>query len=66
MLAVAQGNVNRMDLSLLGVKGVGLATLPEDGFFPSVERCESLITPKTKAIVLVTPNNPVSQFSNNL
>ena len=29
---------------------------------PSPEACESLITPKTKAIVLVTPNNPVRSF----
>jgi Aspartate/tyrosine/aromatic aminotransferase len=26
---------------------------------PSVERCSTLITPKTNAIALVTPNNPV-------
>jgi aspartate/methionine/tyrosine aminotransferase len=52
---------SRMDLSLLGVKTVGLPTLPEDGYLPSVSRCEALITTKTKAIVLVTPNNPVSQ-----
>ncbi|KAG6812439.1 hypothetical protein H0H92_002905 [Tricholoma furcatifolium] len=37
---------------------VPLHTLPEDGFIPSIERCRTLITPKTKAIALVTPNNP--------
>ncbi|PPQ93426.1 hypothetical protein CVT25_004498 [Psilocybe cyanescens] len=48
----------RMTLTLLGIKTVALKTYPEDGFTPSVERCRDLITPKTKAIVLVTPNNP--------
>lgn len=47
-----------MTLTLLGIKTVLLTTCPEDGFTPSVERCRQLITPKTKAIVLVTPNNP--------
>ncbi|KAF5332855.1 hypothetical protein D9611_005392 [Ephemerocybe angulata] len=49
---------HEMDLSLLGVKAIGLPTLPEDGFLPSIARCEALITTKTKAIALVTPNNP--------
>ncbi|GLB43701.1 hypothetical protein LshimejAT787_1402130 [Lyophyllum shimeji] len=49
---------HQMDLTLLGIKPVPLQTLPEDGFSPSVERCRSLITPRTKAISLVTPNNP--------
>lgn len=49
-----------MDLTLLGIKPVPLQTLPEDGFIPSILACQSLITPKTKAIALVTPNNPVS------
>jgi aspartate/methionine/tyrosine aminotransferase len=49
-----------MDLTLLEIKPVALQTLPEDGFIPSVERCRPLITPKTRAIALVTPNNPVS------
>ena len=50
----------RMALNLLGMKAVALETLPESGFMPSVDRCRDLITPKTRAIVLVTPNNPVS------
>ncbi|KAL1660741.1 pyridoxal phosphate-dependent transferase [Schizophyllum commune] len=49
---------HQMTLSMLGLETVGLKTYPEDGFQPSVERCEKLITAKTKAIALVTPNNP--------
>jgi aspartate/methionine/tyrosine aminotransferase len=52
----------RMALNLLGIKAVALETLPESGFIPSVERCRDLITSKTRAIVLVTPNNPVSLY----
>ncbi|KAF9473890.1 PLP-dependent transferase [Pholiota conissans] len=47
-----------MTLNLLGVKAIPLHTRSEDGFTPSIDRCRELITPKTKAIVLVTPNNP--------
>ena len=47
-----------MTLNLLGMKAIPLQTLPESGFTPSVDECRTLIGPKTKAIVLVTPNNP--------
>ncbi|EIN09930.1 PLP-dependent transferase [Punctularia strigosozonata HHB-11173 SS5] len=49
---------HQMTNNLLGIKTVPLPTEPENGFMPSVERCASLITPKTRAIALVTPNNP--------
>jgi len=49
---------HEMTLTTLNMKTVILPTRPEDGFMPSPERCETLITSKTKAIVLVTPNNP--------
>ncbi|CCM05119.1 uncharacterized protein FIBRA_07327 [Fibroporia radiculosa] len=49
---------HEMTLTTLNIKPVILPTRPEDAFMPSPERCERLITPKTKAIVLVTPNNP--------
>ncbi|TFY64188.1 hypothetical protein EVJ58_g2791 [Rhodofomes roseus] len=49
---------HEMTLTTLNIKTVLLPTRPEDGFMPSIPVCESLITPKTKAIVLVTPNNP--------
>lgn len=51
---------------MLGVKPIPLQTYPEDGFVPSLERCTNLITPKTKAIALVTPNNPVSHHATSL
>ncbi|KAF8956476.1 pyridoxal phosphate-dependent transferase [Flammula alnicola] len=49
---------HQMALNLLGMKAIPLKTRAEDGFTPSVERCRDLISSKTKAIVLVTPNNP--------
>ncbi|KAH8091377.1 PLP-dependent transferase [Cristinia sonorae] len=49
---------HEMTLTSLGIKIVTLQTSPERAFQPSPEDCERLITPKTKAIVLVTPNNP--------
>ena len=47
-----------MALNLLGMKAVALKTRPEEGFTPSVNSCRELITSKTRAIALVTPNNP--------
>ncbi|KAL4245624.1 Pyridoxal phosphate-dependent transferase [Abortiporus biennis] len=49
---------NEMTLSMLGIETVCLPTSPDAGFLPSAEECSKLITPKTKAIVLVSPNNP--------
>ncbi|KAH9951999.1 pyridoxal phosphate-dependent transferase [Amylocystis lapponica] len=49
---------NEMTLTMMNIQPVLLKTLAEDGFLPSPERCAALITPKTKAIVLVSPNNP--------
>jgi len=33
-------------------------TRPEDGWAPDVERLRRLVTPRTKALVVITPNNP--------
>ncbi|KAG9313938.1 PLP-dependent transferase [Chiua virens] len=47
-----------MDLDLLSIKPVPLYTRSNQGFLPSVHECKKLISSKTKAIALVTPNNP--------
>lgn len=47
-----------MTLTLLGITPVPLITTSSDSFLPSPSLAESLITPKTRAIALVTPNNP--------
>ncbi|KAI0806144.1 PLP-dependent transferase [Irpex lacteus] len=49
---------HEMTLTMLGITPVWLRTSAEDGFQPSVSQCAKLITPATRAIVLVTPNNP--------
>jgi hypothetical protein len=51
-----------MALSLLGINTVSLQTISDDGFSPSLQNCLALITLKTKAIALITPNNLVSQL----
>ncbi len=47
---------HKMWLDMAGVTMVPLAT--DDALIPSAETAEALITDKTRAIVLVTPNNP--------
>ncbi|WP_026757831.1 aminotransferase [Sediminimonas qiaohouensis] len=43
----------------LDMSGVGVVALPTgDSLLPDPERAKALITPRTRAIVLVTPNNP--------
>ncbi|KAK0241109.1 PLP-dependent transferase [Armillaria nabsnona] len=53
---------HQMTLTLLGITPVLLQTSAEDGFFPSVAKCKGLINSRTKAIALVTPNNPTGAF----
>jgi hypothetical protein len=50
----------RMTLQMFGINTVPLHTHETEGFLPSASLAEPLITNRTKAIVLVTPNNPVS------
>ncbi|MFM1913242.1 MAG: Valine--pyruvate transaminase [Bacteroidota bacterium] len=45
-------------VQLAGGKAVHYKCLEEDGWIPSVEDIESKINSKTKAIVLINPNNP--------
>jgi hypothetical protein len=47
-----------MTFQLLRLKPVALPLPPSDGFTPSVNQAKALITPRTRAIALVTPNNP--------
>ena len=47
---------HKMWLDMAGVTMVPLAT--DDALIPSAETAEALVTDKTRAIVLVTPNNP--------
>ena len=47
---------HRMWLDMAGVKTVPLAA--EDGLVPGADDAAALITDRTRAIVLVTPNNP--------
>ena len=47
---------HKMWLDMAGIHTVPLATGP--GLLPAPEAAEALITPGTRAIVLVTPNNP--------
>lgn len=49
---------HHMALGMLGIAAVPLPSRPEAGFVPTVAEAAALITPKTRAIVLVTPNNP--------
>jgi len=45
-------------LAMRGVRPVPLRTRAEDAFVPRVEDAEVLITERTRAITLVSPNNP--------
>lgn len=47
---------HKMWLSMSGVRAVPLTTGPD--LLPDPDRAEALIGPRTRAIVLVTPNNP--------
>ncbi|KAJ3743436.1 pyridoxal phosphate-dependent transferase [Lentinula detonsa] len=49
---------HQMTLTLLGITPIPLITSPESSFLPSAALASSLITSKTRAIALVTPNNP--------
>lgn len=49
---------HQMTLQMLGIGVTPLACLPEDGFVPDPAAAEALIDATTRAIVLVTPNNP--------
>ncbi|KTR04279.1 aspartate/tyrosine/aromatic aminotransferase [Aureimonas ureilytica] len=49
---------HQMTLELLGIEPRALETQAENGFVPDVEAAEARIDATTRAIVLVSPNNP--------
>src|SRR5262249_40132885 len=49
---------HKMTLDMLGISVTLLPCRAQNGFVPSVEEARALIGPATRAIVLVTPNNP--------
>jgi aspartate/methionine/tyrosine aminotransferase len=49
---------HQMALALRGVRAIPLPCAPADAFLPDPARAEALLTARTRAIVLVTPNNP--------
>lgn len=49
---------HEMTLTMLGVEARPLPCAPEAGFVPDIATAEALIDERTRAIVLVTPNNP--------
>jgi aspartate/methionine/tyrosine aminotransferase len=69
MMAVAQAGDNvllpvpwyfnhEMTLKMLGIGARPLPCAPSSGFVPDAIKAEALIDGRTRAIVLVTPNNP--------
>jgi aspartate/methionine/tyrosine aminotransferase len=49
---------HRMTLDMLGIEPQGLPCRAENGFVPDPAEAERLLTPRTKAILLISPNNP--------
>jgi aspartate/methionine/tyrosine aminotransferase len=49
---------HRMTLELLGIEALPFATRAEDGFVPDPDALAAAISPRVRAVVLVTPNNP--------
>ncbi|APR78261.1 Aspartate aminotransferase [Minicystis rosea] len=45
-------------VALTGAKPVHYPCRPENGFVPDPAEIERLVTPKTKALVMINPNNP--------
>ena len=48
-------------VKLCGAKPVRLPVYVEEGFQPDVERLKELLSPKTKALILLSPDNPTGR-----
>ncbi|WP_445679905.1 aminotransferase [Radicibacter daui] len=49
---------HKMTLDMLGIRATPLPAQAQNGFVPSAGEARALIGPRTRAIVLVSPNNP--------
>jgi aspartate/methionine/tyrosine aminotransferase len=49
---------HKMSLDMLGARAVPLPCVAEEQMLPDTERAAALINAKTKALVLISPNNP--------
>ncbi len=49
---------HKMALDMLGIEAVPLPALAQNAFVPQPEDARPLIGPRTRALLLVTPNNP--------
>jgi aspartate/methionine/tyrosine aminotransferase len=49
---------NAMAVTMQGLEVLPLPCRAEDGFIPDPDRAAALITPRTRAMVLISPNNP--------
>lgn len=49
---------NAMALTMQGLEALPLPCRAEDGFVPDPDRAAALLTERTRAIVLISPNNP--------
>lgn len=47
-----------MAIKLAGCQPILLETRPEDGYLPDIEQIKNAISPRTKALVSISPNNP--------
>lgn len=45
-------------VTLTGARAVHYPCRPERGFVPDAEELEALVTPRTRAVVIINPNNP--------